>query len=422
MKKDNMEIIELAKNFKLLSPAGSWDSLRAGVEAGANSVYFGITDFNMRAGASRNFTLEDLPEIAKYCKSKNVETCVTVNTLLYNSDLETMHNVITAVKNSGCDSVIVADISALLFANSLNLETCISTQLSVSNIETVKFFSKYTNRIVLARELTLKQVEEIIDQIKEQNITGPNGKLVDIEIFGHGALCVAVSGRCAMSLFCTNSSANKGKCAQICRRSYKVTDTETNQELVIDNNYVMSPKDLCTIGHIPQIIESGVKVLKIEGRGRAPEYVDTVIRCYREAIDSVINGTFSDEKVSDWNTRLKTVFNRGMSTGMYMGENFDQWAKSANNQATKNRFRLGKVKNYFSQKGVAEILVQDQITVNEGEECLIIGSTTGIVRTTFAKMQTEKGIVNSVSQKDIFTIEVPEKVRVNDIVYVFREQ
>ncbi len=413
---------EKAKEFKILAPAGSWESLRAAVEAGADSVYFGIADFNMRATAARNFTKEDLPKINEYCREHNVETCITVNTLMYDSDLSTMREVIDAVKKSGCDAVIVADIAALQYANEVGIPAYISTQMSVANIDAVRFFSKFSDRIILARELSIEQVKEIVDQVEKENILGPKGKLVEIEVFGHGALCVAVSGRCSMSLFCYGTSANKGKCTQVCRRQYKITDIETGKELKIDNNYVMSPKDLCTIGMLDKLIDSGVKVLKIEGRGRPAEYVDTVVRCYKEAIESVLDGSYSKEKIDGWNKRLNTVFNRGLSTGMFMGRDMDEWAGDSGNQATNEKFLVGKVLNYFDKVGVAHIAVQSDIVVNEGDECLITGDKTGLVRCEFKNMRLDKKELKSVKQGDAFTLKIPKEVRENDTVYVFRQK
>lgn len=414
------DIIEKAKQFKLLAPAGSWESLRAAVKAGADSVYFGIADFNMRATAARNFTKEDLPKINEYCRENNVETCVTVNTLMYDCDLSTMREVINAVKESGCDAVIVADIAALQYANEVGIPAYISTQMSISNIEAVRFFSKFSDRLILARELSLEQVSEIVDQVEQENILGPSCKLVEIEVFGHGALCVAVSGRCSMSLFCYGSSANKGKCTQVCRRKFKVTDIETGKELEVDNNYIMSPKDLCTIGMLDKLIDSGVKILKIEGRGRPAEYVDTVVRCYKEALESIIDGSYSKEKIEDWNKRLNTVFNRGLSTGLFMGRDMDEWAGGSGNQASYEKILVGKVLNYFPQSEVAHIVVHSDVVINEGDECLITGDTTGLVRCEYTGMRLDKEDLKSVKQGDSFTLKVPEVVRKNDIVYVFR--
>lgn len=411
-----------AKDFKILAPAGNWESLRAAVEAGADSIYLGISDFNMRATASRNFQMEDLSEISQYCKENDVEVCVTVNTIMYNSDLEKMQSVMKAVKSSGCNAVIVADIAALMYANEIGIPAYISTQMSISNIESIRFFSKYSDRIILARELSLEQVKEIVDQIKEFDIKGPSGRLVEIEIFGHGALCVAVSGRCSMSLFCYNTSANKGKCTQICRRSYIVKDKETGQELEIDNNYVMSPKDLCTIGMLDKIIDSGVKILKIEGRGRPPEYVDTVIRSYKEAVQSIIDGTYTSEKISRWNEDLKTVFNRGLGVGMYMGRRWDEWANGSDNQARKEKILIGRVLNYYPRIGVVYIKVEGDYSIKEGDEYIITGSRTGILRGVFKDMVLDKKDMPKVSQGEEFTMKIEGTAHHNDSVFVFRDR
>lgn len=406
--------------MKILAPAGNWESLRAAVQAGADSVYFGIADFNMRATAARNFSKEDLVEINKYCREHGVETCITVNTIMYDSDIPVMREVIDAVKESGCDAVIVADISALMYANEVGIPAYISTQMSVANIEAVRFFSKYSDRVILARELSLEQVKDIVEGIKREDIKGPSGNLVEIEVFGHGALCVAVSGRCAMSLYCYGSSANKGKCTQVCRRRFRVTDIDTGKELDIDNNYVMSPKDLCTIGMLDKLVESGVKILKIEGRGRPAEYVDTVIRCYKEALHSIADGTYTQEKIDEWNERLKTVFNRGLSTGMYMGRDMDEWARGSGNQATYEKLLVGKVLNYFPKVSVVHIKVQTDVVVNEGDECLISGSKTGLVRCEYKDMRLDGESFKSVKQGDEFTMLTPKAVKKGDDVYVFR--
>lgn len=411
-----------AKDFKILAPAGNWESLRAAVEAGADSIYLGISNFNMRATASRNFQMEDLPDISQYCKENDVEVCVTVNTIMYNSDLEKMQSVMKAVKSSGCNAVIVADIAALMYANEIGIPAYISTQMSISNVESVRFFSKYSDRIILARELSLEQVKEIVEQIKEFDIKGPSGRLVEIEIFGHGALCVAVSGRCSMSLFCYNTSANKGKCTQICRRSYIVKDKETGQELEIDNNYVMSPKDLCTIGMLDKIIDSGVKILKIEGRGRPPEYVDTVIRSYKEAVQSIIDGTYTSEKISRWNEDLKTVFNRGLGVGMYMGRRWDEWANGSDNQARKEKILIGRVLNYYPRIGVVYIKVEGDYSIKEGDEYIITGSRTGILRGVFKDMVLDKKDMPKVSQGEEFTMKIEGTAHHNDSVFVFRDR
>lgn len=413
-----MKISQKAKSFKLLAPAGDWECLRAAVQAGANCVYLGISNFNMRSTGAKNFEIKDLKKISKYCQSNNVETYLTVNTVLYNSDLKKMQKIIKSAKDADFNGVIVSDFAAIQYAQEIKMPMCISTQLSVSNIESVRFFSKYSDRIILARELNLEQIKEIVEQIKKESITGPNEKLVEIEIFGHGALCVAVSGRCNMSLYCYNSSANRGECTQVCRRAYKVEDLETGQELKIDNNYIMSPKDLCTIGFLDKIIDSGVKVLKIEGRGRPPEYVDTVIRAYRKAIDAIEKETYSKKLIKELNKELETVFNRELSTGLYMGRNYDEWAKGPGNQAKTKRVFVGKVLHYFSKKKIALIEITANVKLKEGEECLITGKTTGLLRFKLDNMVINDKVVKTAEQKEQFTIKVPQKVRKNDNVFL----
>lgn len=426
---------------ELLAPAGNFESLRAAVNAGADSVYFGIADFNMRASAARNFKMEDLPEIVKICKKgadrngngkKPVRTYVTVNTLIYNDEIEKMHSIVDAVKANGIDAIIAADLATIVYARKQDVEVHASTQLSISNTETVKFYAQYCDRIVLARELTTEQIRQICDDIKEQKICGPKGNLIEIEVFAHGALCVSVSGRCAMSLFCygPNFSASRGKCTQICRRRYKVTDIETKQELEIDNNYVMSPKDLCTIGLLPEIINAGVTVLKLEGRGRSPEYVDTVVSCYREALESIADGSFSEAKVKEWNVRLGTVYNKGFSTGFYMGRKFDEWSGIHGSKATKEKIKVGVVRKYYSKISVVEVLITAKENVNPGDEYSVNGPTTGVVTGKIQSMEvfdkdglpitSAQKVSHIASQDNIITFKVETKVRPKDILYILR--
>jgi U32 family peptidase len=408
------------KSLKLLAPAGDWECLRAAIQAKADCVYLGISNFNMRSTGAKNFEISDLPKISKYCKENRVEAYITVNTVLYNSDLKKMREIITSAKENDFNGVIVSDFAAIEYAHEIDMPMSISTQLSISNIESVRFFAKYANRMILARELSLEQVKEIVKQIEEYNITSPDGELVEIEIFGHGALCVAVSGRCNMSLYCYNSSANKGECTQICRRAYKIEDLETGQELKIDNHYVMSPKDLCTIGMLDKIIDSGVKVLKLEGRGRPPEYVDTVVKTYRKAIDAIGNDSYTPKLIEELNRNLKTVFNRGLSTGLYMGRSYDEWAKGPGNQAKTKRAFVGKVLHYFPKKQVALIKITANITLTEGQECLIIGENTGLVRFKLKNIVFEEKEVKKITQNQQFTIKTPIKVRKNDNVFVIQ--
>ncbi len=413
-----MNLSKKAKSFKILAPAGDWESLRAAISAKADFVYFGISHFNMRSTGAKNFDLNDISKIVKLCKRNNIKTYITVNTVMYDSDISKMKEIINSAKENGCDGVIVSDFAAIQYAQKIKMPMCISTQLSVSNIEAVKYFSKFSDRIILARELNLKQVGDIAKQIEKEKITGPSGELVEIEIFGHGALCVAISGRCNMSLFCYNKSANKGECTQICRRAYKVTDIETGQELKIDNNYIMSPKDLSTIGFLDKIIDSGVKVLKIEGRGRPPEYVDTVVRAYCKGIEAIVEGKYDLELVKKLNKQLEKVFNRGLSTGMYLGRDINEWAQGSGNQATEKRIFVGKVLHYFSEKKVALIEITAKVSLKSNDKCLITGNTTGLVKFKIKNPIIKNKKVDLIEQKDQFTIEIKEKVRKNDSFFL----
>lgn len=406
--------------IELLAPAGSFAALNAAINAGADSVYFGISDFNMRATAAVNFTMENLPDVVKLCHEKNVKTYVTVNTLLYDSDLERMRAVVDAVKAAGADSVIVADVATIIYARSVGVEVHISTQLSVSNIEGVKFYSQYSDRIVLARELSLEQVAEICKQIKEQNIRGPHGDLMEIEVFGHGALCVAVSGRCAMSLFCNGTSANRGQCTQICRRKYKITDTETGQELVVDNNYVMSAADLWTIGMLDELKAAGISALKIEGRGRGAEYVGMVISTYREALDSIEKGEYTEENIARWQKNLESVFNRGFSKGLYMGRNLDEWAGTAGNKSKVEKILVGKVLKFFPKASVVLAEITGDKDVVDGDEYGVIGDNTGNVRGFVEGLMVNDKRNDKAVKGDQITFKVGERVRKNDELYIFR--
>lgn len=411
-----------ASHIEILAPAGSFETLHAAINAGASSVYFGIADFNMRASAAANFQPEDLKEIVKLCKGAGVKTCLTVNTVLYDDDLETMRNVVDLAKKEGVTAIIAADMATIMYCNEVGIEAHASTQLSISNIETLKFFSQFVDRVVLARELNLEQVREISRQIKKLKIEGPRGDLIEIEAFAHGALCVAVSGRCAMSLYCYDKSANKGKCTQICRRRFKVTDIETKKELEIDNNYVMSAADLCTIGMLPELVDAGVKVLKFEGRGRPAEYVDTVITTYKEALGTIENGTYSEQKVKQWNKQLATVFNRGFSKGLYMGRHFDEWAGTHGSKSTFEKSLIGKVEKYYPKIKVAQVLIQSADQIKVGDNYAIIGPTTGIVKGDFKEIMIDGKIVGEAKQGEVITFKINSKVRKNDKFFVFRER
>ncbi len=403
--------------IEIMAPAGSYESLMAAINAGANSVYFGIEQLNMRARAANNFTTEDLKEIVKRCQEHNVKTYLTLNTIMYDHDMTLMRKICDTAKASNVTAVICSDIAAMQYAKSIGLEIHISTQANVCNFETVKFYAQFADVIVLARELTIKQIQSITDKIKEENIKGPQGKLVEIELFVHGALCVAVSGKCYMSIATYNSSANRGACLQNCRRSYKLIDEETGDELRVENKYIMSPKDLCTIGFIDKIVETGVTVLKIEGRGRAPDYVDSVVRAYREAVDAYEDGTYTKEKIDAWTTKLEKVFNRGFwHGGYYLGKQLGEWAGKYGSQATTQKIFLGKVINYFTKPKIAQFVMETG-ELNVGDQILITGPTTGIVRSTVKKI-----IVNDIEQTsskkgDSITIAIEEKLRNNDKLY-----
>jgi putative protease len=409
-------------HIKLLAPAGSFDTLRAAINAGADEVFFGITNFNMRATAAANFKNEDLPEVVKICKEHNVKTNLTVNTVMYNEDLNTMKNVIDKAVTAGVDSIIASDLATIMYAQNKNIEVHISTQVSISNIEAVKFFAKFSDRIVLARELSIEQVAEICSEIKKQNIKGPKGELVEIEVFAHGALCVAVSGRCAMSLYCYNSSANKGQCTQMCRRRYKVTDIDSGKELIVDNNYIMSSADLCTIGMLDYLVASGVTVLKFEGRGRGAEYVDTVIKTYKEALKAIQEDSYTQEKIDLWNKELGTVFNRGFTENFYMGRKVSEWSGIHGNKATKEKFQVGLVEHYYPKAEIAQVIIKTPDEIKNNEEYLIIGPVTGIVRGKLENMLLDDKNVNSAHKGDVITFKVNGKVRENDKFFVFRDR
>ena len=402
---------------ELMAPAGSWEALHAALNAGADAVYFGMGSLNMRAHSGHNFSLEDLPKIVRACKEKSVRSYVTLNSIIYDDDMQEMQEACRRIKASGATTVIACDIAVIQYAKSIGLNVHISTQLNVSNLEGVRFFSRFSDVIVLARELTLEQIHTICEGIKKEQICGPSGELVKIEIFVHGALCVSVAGKCYMSLAQYNKSANRGGCLQACRRRYRVIDEETNQELAIENKYVMSPKDLCTVGFLDQIIASGVDVLKLEGRGRSPEYVHTVTSVYREAVDAVQAGTYTQEKIVVWNERLKTVYNRGFwQGGYYLGNKLEEWSGTHGSLATTRKKYVGKVTNYFSKLSVVECKIEsDSLAV--GDRILIMGSTTGVVEGTIDTLR-EKGAVTRVEKGALVSFSTMSKVRRGDKLYL----
>ncbi len=404
-------------DIDLMAPVGSYESLTAAIKAGADSVYFGIENMNMRARSSINFSIEDLKKISEHCRNNNVKTYLTVNTIIYDNEIEKMTQIIDAAKKYNVDAVIVSDIAAMKYAHEKNLNVHASTQLNISNSVAVEFFSQFCDVMVSARELSLKQVEEISQTIIKHNITGPSGNHVKIETFCHGALCMAISGKCYLSLHEYNHSANRGECLQTCRRAYTVTDNETGSQLEIENEYIMSPKDLSTITFIDKIIKSGVSVLKIEGRARSPEYVKVVTECYDEAIKSYFEGTYTKEKIKEWENRLSGVFNRGFWDGYYLGKRLGEWSNVYGSKANRKKVFVGKVTNYFSKIGVAEVYFETAENLAVGDDILIIGPTTGVIEQKVNELRLEYSPVEKVQQSDLFSIPVKELVRRNDKFY-----
>ena len=403
-------------DFEIMAPVGSRESLAAAINAGANSVYFGIGQLNMRSHSANHFTIDDLKEIAETCNAKNIKTYLTVNTVIYGEDIETMHEIIDAAKAANITAVIASDVAVMMYCRQVGVEVHLSTQLNISNIDALKFYAQFADVAVLARELNMDQVKEIHEQIIKQNICGPKGQPVRIEMFCHGAFCMAISGKCYMSLHDANRSANRGACVQICRRSYTVTDNETGNQLEIDNKYIMSPKDLKSVRFIDKMMDAGVRVFKIEGRARGPEYVHTVVSCYKEAIESVLNGTFTEEKKDQWDERLSTVFNRGFWDGYYQGQKMGEWTKEYGNKATEKKVLIGKVIKYFSRLGVAEIAVEAN-TFAKGDKLLITGNSTGAMFLNADEIRYELNPVDKAEQGWRVSIPVPDKVRPNDKLF-----
>ncbi len=404
------------KDFEIMAPVGSYESLAAAIEAGTNSVYFGVEGLNMRSRSSANFTLDDLRNIADICDRAGVKSYLTVNTIMYDNDLDHMRQIIDAVANSGISAIIASDIAAILYARSVGVEVHISTQCNISNIEAVRFYAQWADVVVLARELNLDQVAAIRQAIVEQDIRGPRGELVQIEMFCHGALCMAVSGKCYLSLHQMNASANRGACTQICRRGYSVTDLETGDELNVDNKYIMSPKDLKTIHFLNKMIDAGVRVFKIEGRARGPEYVSTAVRCYSEALDSIVDGTFTDEKIVAWDEQLARIFNRGFWDGYYLGQRLGEWSSKYGSSATRVKHYVAKGVKYFSRLGVGEFLMEAG-ELHVGDEIIITGPTTGAMMITIEDIQVGCRSVEKAVKGDAFSIPVPAKIRPSDRLY-----
>ena len=399
-----------------MAPVGSRDSLAAAIQAGADSVYFGVGQLNMRSHSANHFDLNDLDYIVATCREHGIKTYLTVNTIIYDDDVETMHAIVDAAVKAGVSAVIASDVAVMTYCRKVGMEVHLSTQLNISNVEALEFYSRFADVSVLARELNMKQVRHIHDEIARRNVCGPTGKQVRIEMFCHGALCMAVSGKCYMSLHAANRSANRGQCVQVCRRSYTVTDNETGNQLEIDNKYIMSPKDLKTIRFIDKMMDAGVRVFKIEGRARGPEYVYTVVSCYKEAIESVLDGTFTEEKKAAWDERLATVFNRGFWDGYYQGQTMGEWNDQYGSLATEKKTLVGMVNKYFSKIGVGEIAVQAS-TFKKGDRLLITGPTTGAMYLDATEIHDDNGPIEETVQHTYVSVPVPGKVRPHDKVF-----
>ncbi|WP_291130232.1 peptidase U32 family protein [Flavobacterium sp. UBA7682] len=405
-----------SERLELMAPAGNFESLQAALDNGCDSVYFGVEQLNMRARATVNFVLDDLPEIARRCEEKNVRTYLTLNTIIYDHDLSVVKTLLAKAKKAKITAVIASDQAVIMTARTMGIEVHISTQLNVTNIETVKFYAMFADTIVLSRELSLRQVKKITNDIEKERIKGPNGNLVEIEIFGHGALCMAVSGKCYLSLHSHNSSANRGACKQNCRKKYTVIDQESGFEIEIDNEYMMSPKDLCTIDFLDQVIDSGVKVLKIEGRGRAADYVATVVKTYREAIDSYYQNTFSKEKINIWMETLSTVYNRGFWSGYYLGQKLGEWSDNPGSSATQKKVYIGKGMHYFPKTNIAEFKIE-AYDIKKGDKILITGPSTGAQEMFIEDMMVNDLPLQKASKGDSCTLKVPFRIRLSDKIY-----
>ena len=406
--------------FEVMAPVGSWESLRAAIDAGADAVYFGIQGLNMRSRSANNFTVDNLHEIVALCESEGVKTYLTVNTIIYDGDMDKLHAIVDAARDARVTAIIASDIAAILYARSIGVEVHISTQVNVTNVEAVRFYAQWADVMVLARELSLEQVAAIHRAIVEEGIRGPRGELVRIEMFCHGALCMAVSGKCYLSLHEMNSSANRGACTQICRRGYTVRDRETGDELEIDNKYIMSPKDLKTIHFLNKMIDAGVRVFKIEGRARGAEYVRIAVECYNEAINAVIDGTYTEEAVARWDDRLGQIFNRGFWDGYYLGQRLGEWSMKYGSSATRTKVYAAKGVRYFSNIGVAEFLMEAG-ELHVGDEIVITGPTTGAVIMTVDEIRVDLKPVEKAVKGDSFSIKVDKKIRPSDKLYKWED-
>ncbi|MCB2207317.1 MAG: U32 family peptidase [Bacteroidetes bacterium] len=405
-----------AKDIEIMAPVGSYASLMAAIQGGANSVYFGIENLNMRSKSSQNFTIDDLKEITRICRENQIRTYITLNTVIYDHEMEKMRSIVDAAKANNITAIIASDMSVINYASSVGMEIHMSTQTNITNLETVKYYAQFADVMVTARELALEQVKSITTAIKEQNITGPSGELVQIEVFAHGALCMAVSGKCYLSLDNLNSSANRGACLQQCRRKYIVKEKDSDIELEIDNEYIMSPKDLNTVSFLDKILDAGVRVLKLEGRGRSPEYVKTVASVYREAVNAWFDGKYNQEQIDKWNERLAKVYNRGFWDGYYLGRKTGEWTEDYGNQATVRKMYVGKITNYYSNIGVAEIKIETNSLALD-DEIKIIGPTTGVYEDVISEIRVDLKTVDEAGKGDICSIRVKELVRRGDKLY-----
>jgi U32 family peptidase len=403
-------------DIEIMAPVGSYESLMAAIQAGAGSVYFGVEHLNMRARSANNFTLDDLKEIARRSGNAGVKSYLTINTEIFDEEFQTLERIVLAAKEAGISAVIAADMAVIQKCRSLGVEVHISTQVNITNYEAVKFYAQFADVMVLAREMNLGRVGEITRKIREDDLRGPSGQPIRLEMFVHGALCMAISGKCYLSLHEMKSSANRGSCMQTCRRAYIVTDKETGAELEIDNEYIMSPKDLKTIHFLNKILDSGVSVLKIEGRARSAEYVKTVVECYHEAVDAYFDGNFTAEKIADWDRRLASVFNRGFWDGYYLGQRLGEWSSNYGSLATKRKVYLGRVTNYFANLGVAEIKLETG-SLRPGDEILITGTTSGVVQTIVSEVRVELDPVEEAPKGIFCSVAIPQKIRRSDKVY-----
>lgn len=408
------------EDIEIMAPVGSYESLMAAIQGGADAVYFGLTNMNMRSRSSVNFNEADLENILSVCKEHKIKSYLTLNIVIFQDELSQMRKLVDLAKEKGITAIIASDHSVIAYARSIGVDVHISTQVNISNVDSVKFYSMFADVVVLARELNIEQVSEIYQAIENENIIGPSGEKIKLEMFVHGALCMATSGKCYMSLNELNYSANRGACLQVCRRGYTLTDNETGRQLEIDNEYIMSPKDLCTIHFLNKLIDSGVRVLKIEGRARPAEYVKIVTSCYNEAVNSIIDGSYSQEKIDDWNNRLNTVFNRGFWDGYYLGQKLGEWSHVYGSKATKRKVYVGKCTNYYSNIGIGEFTCEAS-ELNQGEEIIITGTTTGVMHFIPEDIRVDLKSVSKTSKEIKFSIPVPEIVRRNDKLFRFIE-